>query len=100
RQFTGKPGPTTLGGRSFCPHCATMIPLYRNVPILTYVLQRGKTACCARRIPPVYCLLEVACTLLAAGCIALWGFSGTALLALLAPVLALSIVVAVRSSKD
>ena len=27
--------------RSICPKCNTLIPLYRNIPIITYILQMG-----------------------------------------------------------
>lgn len=38
--------PPTLWGRSSCDHCGTPIPFYRNIPVLTWCGQGGKTACC------------------------------------------------------
>ena len=43
---------------SFCPHCQTPIPPWRNVPLLSYALLRGRAACCGARIPPQYPLVE------------------------------------------
>ena len=40
-------------GRSVCA-CGKQIPLYRNVPIVTWLLQRGRAACCGVRIPAWY----------------------------------------------
>lgn len=45
-------------GRSFCPKCATPIPMYRNVPVLAYLFQGGKSACCKQPIHMRYPLVE------------------------------------------
>lgn len=42
-----------IGGRSHCV-CGTRIPLHRNVPVLTWLLQRGRAACCGAPIPRWY----------------------------------------------
>lgn len=49
----------TLGGRSFCPCCKKPIPFYRNVPILAFVLQRGRSACCKKPISWQYPAIEL-----------------------------------------
>ncbi len=46
--------------RSFCPNCKADIPWYLNLPILSWLLLRGKSACCHRPIAPRYWLVEVA----------------------------------------
>lgn len=50
---------------SHCPHCKTEIPAHRNIPILGWLLLRGKTACCGQRISPRYVLVEATSALLA-----------------------------------
>ncbi len=44
--------------RSFCPHCKKDIPWYRNLPILTWLLQRGKCAECHAPIAFRYFFVE------------------------------------------
>ncbi len=53
--------------RSHCPKCGTSIPWYRNLPVATWVLQRGRCAWCACVIPPRYVLVELFCALLGLG---------------------------------
>lgn len=43
---------------SFCPHCKKPIPFYRNLPLLTWLLQRGKCAECGAPIAFRYFLVE------------------------------------------
>ncbi|MCZ7687510.1 MAG: prepilin peptidase [Sandaracinaceae bacterium] len=45
---------------SHCPHCKTPIPAWRNVPILGYLVLRGRAACCGERLSPRYFLVELA----------------------------------------
>lgn len=50
--------------RSFCPHCGAAIPWYLNIPIFSWLLLRGKGACCRKPIAVRYWLVEAACALL------------------------------------
>ncbi len=43
---------------SHCPYCRARIPGYLNIPILGYVLLRGKTACCGKPLSPRYPIVE------------------------------------------
>lgn len=44
--------------RSFCPHCKKAIPWFRNLPLMTWLLQRGKCAECGAPIAFRYFLVE------------------------------------------
>jgi len=44
---------------SHCPACHKPIPGWRNVPILAYLIQRGKAACCGAPMTPRYVLVEL-----------------------------------------
>ena len=44
---------------SHCPKCGTAIPWYRNLPVVTWLWQRGRCAECSARIPARYLLVEV-----------------------------------------
>ena len=46
--------------RSFCPHCKKAIPAWQNLPVITWLLQRGKCRQCGAPIASRYLLVEVA----------------------------------------
>lgn len=46
--------------RSFCPGCEKMIVWYDNIPVLSYVLLRGRCRHCKQRIPLRYTIVELA----------------------------------------
>lgn len=52
---------------SRCPGCGHAIPWYRNLPVITWLVQRGRCAWCGFRIPVFYVLVEALC-----GAIAVW----------------------------
>lgn len=45
--------------RSFCPHCQQAVPWYRNIPVLSWLLLRGRTPCCQQPLAPSYLLCEL-----------------------------------------
>ena len=45
--------------RSFCPICEKEIPWYRNIPVVTWILQRGRCAECDAPIPFRYVAVEL-----------------------------------------
>lgn len=47
----------TASGRSSCA-CGTPIPMSRNIPVVTWCMQRGRAACCGARIPRWYVVAE------------------------------------------
>ena len=44
---------------SHCPACGKPIAGYYNVPVLSYVLLRGRAACCGAKMSPRYPLVEL-----------------------------------------
>ncbi len=43
---------------SSCPGCGSRIKPYDNVPVLSYLVLRGKCRTCGRKISPVYPVVE------------------------------------------
>ena len=52
----------------FCPYCGSQIPLHSQVPIISYILGKGKCRTCHHKIPLIDILPEI---LLPIGCILL-----------------------------
>ena len=68
---------------SHCPRCHHAIKARENIPLLSYLLLRGKCAACGTRIPLRYPLIEAASAVLSAVVIWHFGFSWPGLAALL-----------------
>jgi leader peptidase (prepilin peptidase) / N-methyltransferase len=67
--------------RSACMECGTQIAWYDNVPVLSWLLLRGRCRSCGHRIGWVYPAVELATGLLVAGCVWRFGVSWDALIA-------------------
>jgi leader peptidase (prepilin peptidase)/N-methyltransferase len=67
-----------LSGRSVCLSCDEQIAWHDNIPLVSYVLLRGRCRRCGARISVRYFLVELATALLVAGCFAHFGISGHA----------------------
>jgi leader peptidase (prepilin peptidase)/N-methyltransferase len=67
--------------RSACGSCAEPIAWYDNVPLVSYVILRGRCRRCGERIGLVYPAVELATALLVAGCVLAFGVSLRALAA-------------------
>jgi leader peptidase (prepilin peptidase)/N-methyltransferase len=48
-----------IKGRSFCPSCGSTIRATDNIPVLSYILLRGRCRDCGGRIPLSYPLIEL-----------------------------------------
>ena len=48
-----------IAPRSFCPLCKNKIPLYRNIPIISFIIQLGKCAKCNEKISISYPIIEL-----------------------------------------
>lgn len=57
-------GISIAGPRSQCPFCGATIAAYDNVPVLSWLLLRGRARCCGARIPVRYPLAELGLGLL------------------------------------
>ena len=63
--------------RSRCPHCDHPIPWFENIPLVSYMVLRGKCAACKAPISPRYPLVELATGVLFAFCTWRWGITVT-----------------------
>jgi len=61
--------------RSACPHCGDMIPLYHNLPVLSWLILRGKCRACKEPISPRYLVIELLTGLLFLGCFLHFGLT-------------------------
>ena len=82
-ELTGQPVPeqapfNLLTPRSRCPHCGHGIRWFENVPVLSWLLLRGRCSQCQARISARYPLVELATGLLFAWCAWRWGWSPAA----------------------
>jgi leader peptidase (prepilin peptidase)/N-methyltransferase len=68
-------------GRSACLTCGTQIAWYDNVPVVSWLLLRGRCRSCGERIGWIYPAVELVSALLVAGCVLAFGASADALVA-------------------
>jgi leader peptidase (prepilin peptidase) / N-methyltransferase len=61
---------------SACMECKTPIARRDNVPVVSWLLLRGRCRACRTRISPLYPTVELATALLIAGCVLAFGLSG------------------------
>ena len=74
-------GKSTVKPRSSCPACEAPIRALDNLPVLSYLLLRGRCRACGARISWRYPLLEAATALLFVGCVIAYGLTLPALMA-------------------
>lgn len=53
------PAGEPISGRSHCDACGAPIPMYWNIPIVGWLILRGKARCCGARIPAGLLWVEV-----------------------------------------
>jgi leader peptidase (prepilin peptidase)/N-methyltransferase len=79
-------GESVVHPPSRCPKCGARVAFYDNVPVLSWLVLRGRCRSCGAPISPRYPLVEAAGTAIFAGAALLWGptpvAAGGALLAL------------------
>jgi leader peptidase (prepilin peptidase)/N-methyltransferase len=74
-------GVSVVTPRSRCPYCDGAILARDNIPVLSWVLLRGRCRRCAAPISPRYPLLEALVGVLFVACVARFGFTAEALVA-------------------
>jgi leader peptidase (prepilin peptidase) / N-methyltransferase len=67
-------GESIVKPRSRCPQCETQIASYDNVPVLSWLLLRGRCRHCGARIPIRYPAVELLTAAVFAGIVAARGF--------------------------
>jgi leader peptidase (prepilin peptidase)/N-methyltransferase len=87
-ELRGEPAPererfNLVTPRSRCPHCGTAIRPWHNLPVIGWLVLRGRCAHCSARISVRYPLVEALTGVLAAAAIAAYGASAAGLGALL-----------------
>jgi leader peptidase (prepilin peptidase)/N-methyltransferase len=50
---------SVVSPRSFCPECDTPIAAYDNIPVLSWIILRGKCRNCGAKISPRYAIVEL-----------------------------------------
>jgi len=80
--------------RSACPNCKAQISWYDNIPVLSWIILRGKCRKCGAGISFVYPLIEFLSGVLALACYLHFGLNGTAVVCylFLATLLAITII--------
>jgi leader peptidase (prepilin peptidase) / N-methyltransferase len=66
-------GESFVGGRSRCPRCGAQIAAYDNIPVLSWLLLRGRCRSCHEPISARYPLAELALALLYAATVLILG---------------------------
>jgi leader peptidase (prepilin peptidase)/N-methyltransferase len=82
-----------VAGRSHCPHCGELIRWYDNIPLLSYLILRGKCRNCRQGIAAQYPLVELFTGLVFAG--SLWWYGISVEMAIIDVLIALLIVVTI-----
>ena len=47
--------------RSHCENCNHQLSWYELIPVLSYIIQKGKCRCCNQKISIIYPLIEILC---------------------------------------
>lgn len=45
--------------RSFCDYCGRQLKWYENIPVISWLVQKGKTRCCSKKLSVLYSIVEL-----------------------------------------
>ena len=68
-------------GRSACMSCEAPIAWYDNIPVVSYLVLRGRCRSCGASIPVKYPIVELVTALLVTGCVVAFGLTVEAAIA-------------------
>jgi leader peptidase (prepilin peptidase) / N-methyltransferase len=68
-------GKSVVAPRSACPYCGSLIPLYHNIPVLSWLILKGKCRSCKQPISPRYLVVEILTGTLFLACYLHFGLS-------------------------
>lgn len=49
----------TNKSRSYCDYCGKQLHWYENVPVISWLLQKGKSRCCRKKLSVLYPIVEI-----------------------------------------
>ena len=76
-------GESIVNPPSHCTSCKKQLTAFELIPVLSYLIQRGKCRGCGAKVSPIYCLTEIVTALLFALCYMKFGFTAEPAVALL-----------------
>lgn len=50
--------------RSFCDYCGRQLKWYENIPVISWLVQKGKSRCCQKKLSILYPIVEITTGLL------------------------------------
>lgn len=50
--------------RSFCDFCGRQLKWYENIPVISWMIQKGRSRCCQKKLPILYPITEITTGLL------------------------------------
>jgi len=68
-------GISVIHPRSSCPQCRALIPFYDNIPVMSWLILRGRCRHCRHAISPRYFIVELLTAALFLLCYAQFGFT-------------------------
>lgn len=60
---------------SHCHNCSHKLKWYELIPIVSYLIQKGKTRCCKKNLPISYLIIEIVTGILFMVCYHVYGFT-------------------------